>query len=295
MKRMQTKCLAMAVVAAWLLSPVLAAKAPEALETVTVPLSKASQPAWVEAHVMFGSITVEAYAGREVVVETFLRGKSLQSKIEKKIEEAELDELKKEKKPTRDISGLRKIPIANTGLTIEEKDNRVSIRVDSWKQTVDLKIKVPVNTSLDLKCQSNGDIKVTGVTGEMDVNNLNGPIHLTGVTGTVLAHTLNGEIVATLTRVNPDKPMSFSTLNGDIDVTLPSSIRNNVRVESRGDIYSDFDIKLQKEPVKKVDNGRHKGGTFRVHITQGVFGTINGGGPEISFKNFNGDIYIRRK
>ncbi len=45
---------------------------------------------------------------------------------------------------------------------------------------------------------------------------------------------------------------------------------------------------------RSVEDDRGKGGKYRVKIDKTVKGTINGGGQEIQFKNFNGNIYIRR-
>jgi DUF4097 and DUF4098 domain-containing protein YvlB len=43
-----------------------------------------------------------------------------------------------------------------------------------------------------------------------------------------------------------------------------------------------------------VEDNRGKGGKYKVKIDKNVRGTINGGGQEIQFKNFNGNIYIRK-
>jgi hypothetical protein len=43
-----------------------------------------------------------------------------------------------------------------------------------------------------------------------------------------------------------------------------------------------------------VEDGRGKGGKYRVKIDKTVHGTINGGGPEYQFTNFQGQIYIRK-
>jgi DUF4097 and DUF4098 domain-containing protein YvlB len=290
----------------WILAPVVSAQAEKPIDTITVPLSNPGKPGWVNARVMFGSITVEGYSGREVVVEARVRGKVIDEdenetdeRVRHELREARRERRNREKeeeKKTRDITGLKLIPATGSGLTIEEEDNQVSIRVESWKQTIDLHIRVPVNTSLKLKCHNNGKIEVKGVNGELEVNNLNGPIRLAQVGGTVLAHTLNGDVEATFTRVNPAKPMSFSTMNGDIDVTLPAGIKNTVKMDSKhGDIYSDFNIVLVKNPTRKKESKPGAGGKYRIEITRGVFGKINGGGPEINFKTFNGDIYIRSK
>jgi hypothetical protein len=101
-------------------------------------------------------------------------------------------------------------------------------------------------------------------------------------------------VLATLDRVDPSKPMSFSTLNGTIDVTLPADVRANVRMKTdNGDIYSDFDIKLGSSGAREVEHER--GGAYHVRFDRGLRGTINGGGPEYQFTSFNGQIYIRKR
>ena len=62
-----------------------------------------------------------------------------------------------------------------------------------------------------------------------------------------------------------------------------------------GEVYSDFDVKVQPAaPRQTVEDNRGKGGKYKVKIDIDVRGTINGGGQEIQFKNFNGNIYIRK-
>ena len=43
-----------------------------------------------------------------------------------------------------------------------------------------------------------------------------------------------------------------------------------------------------------MEDDRGKGGKYRVKVDKTVKGTINGGGQEMQFKNFNGNIYIRK-
>jgi hypothetical protein len=64
----------------------------------------------------------------------------------------------------------------------------------------------------------------------------------------------------------------------------------------RGDVFSDFDVRLATAALSQpiVEDHRSNGGKYRVKIDKTVRGTINGGGPEIQFTNFNGQIYIRK-
>jgi DUF4097 and DUF4098 domain-containing protein YvlB len=119
-----------------------------------------------------------------------------------------------------------------------------------------------------------------------------------GISGSAVAHALNEDLTATFVKVNPQKSLSLSSLNGKIDVTLPSDVKANVYMKSdQGEIYSDFDLKVLTEdisPSSRVQENKGKKGKFRVSIEKRVRATINGGGQEIQLTNFNGDIYIRK-
>jgi DUF4097 and DUF4098 domain-containing protein YvlB len=91
--------------------------------------------------------------------------------------------------------------------------------------------------------------------------------------------------------------MSFTSLNGDIDVTLPADIKATVRMQTgNGEVYSDFDIALAAPSVQQTTEGARtgQGGKYRIKVEQVMVGRINGGGPDITFKTFNGDIRIRK-
>jgi DUF4097 and DUF4098 domain-containing protein YvlB len=240
---------------------------------VSVALSEPARPALVKASLVNGGITVKGYDGKEVVVEARARNRE----------------------SGRSESNMKRIVVSSTGLSVEEENNEVRISTDSFMRTVDLTISVPVHTSLKLSALNSGDIVVTGVDGELDVNDLNGAVTLNNVSGSAVAHALNGRVLVTFARVN-QKPMAFSSLNGDIDVTFPADLKANLSLKSdRGEIFSDFDVQVQASaPQQTVEDGRKNGGKYLVKIDKTVHGTINGGGPELQFTNFNGGIYIRK-
>jgi DUF4097 and DUF4098 domain-containing protein YvlB len=196
--------------------------------------------------------------------------------------------------------GMRKLEIpGNMGLDVVEEDNVVTIKTDNWTGDGGLSILVPRRSSLQLKCMNNGDIEVNGVEGEVDADNLNGRVILKNISGSVVAHSLNGEVKASLDRVDPSKPMSFSTMNGEIDVTLPKDVKANFRMKTdNGDIYSDFDVKLDTSTSRSSQtevSGRPREGRYRIRVDKTMRGTVNGGGPEYQFTSFNGQIYLREK
>jgi DUF4097 and DUF4098 domain-containing protein YvlB len=135
------------------------------------------------------------------------------------------------------------------------------------------------------------------VNGDHEIENTNGSITLTNVSGSVVAHTLNGSITVSLDRINGDKPMSFTSLNGRVDVTLPADTKARLRLKSDlGSIYSDFDVKIEPEASKPViTDSRSQNGKYKISVDRAVTGTINGGGPEYTFQTMNGNILIHKK
>ena len=154
---------------------------------------------------------------------------------------------------------------------------------------------MPVRTSLKLTLMNGDDIVVERVEGDLEVNNMNGDISLTNVAGTGIIHSANGEVKAHFTRVT-GKPMSFTTLNGDVDVALPADIKATVRLDSgHGDIYTDFPIEMMPTAMQStVEDNRSKGGKYRIKMEKAMVGKINGGGVEYTLKTLNGDIHLRR-
>lgn len=259
-------------------APLAKAAAVGSGDRVAVPLSDPARPAFVKAHLLNGSIAVKSYEGKEVIVEARARSG----------DDSDHDR--------EGGAGMHRIPINSTGLEVEEESNRVNIGAASTQRTIDLTITVPVHTSLSLHTVNDGDISVANVDGELDVNDVNGSVTLTGVSGTVVAHALNGKVLVTFNRVNPSKPMAFSSLNGDIDVTFPPDLKANLVISSdRGDVFSDFDVAMAaRAPQQVAEDSRSQDGRYHVKIDKTVRGTINGGGQEIQFRNFNGNVYIRK-
>jgi hypothetical protein len=201
----------------------------------------------------------------------------------------------KEEKDKR-IAGMKRLSGSSSGLEVEEDNNVVSVTTQSWKAATDLDIQVPVASSLEIRSNMDGAVVVEGVNGEIDINNINGPVTLTNVSGNTLVHTVNGDITVVLTRVAAGKPMSFSTMSGDVDVTLPADLKASLKMKSdQGEIYSDFDINMTRQPAAAEPAAKTEQGKYRIAFDKSLFGTINGGGPEISFNTFRGDIYIRKK
>lgn len=246
------------------------------VERFTVPLTRPGQPVRVEVALVFGSIAVESHGSGEVIVEA-----------------QEGEERRAAAAPAGPAQGMRRLPNSSLGLVIEEEDNLVRVSSQGAPRRASLRLLVPRRASLELTTVNDGDISVRDVEGDLEVRNTNGSIRLQNVGGAVVAHTVNGKVEVTLTRLAPDAALSFATLNGNVDVTLPPTARGALRLRSdNGEIFTDFDVQLTPRPAQ-VEQER-VGGRYRLEMQREVTGTIGGGGPEITVRTFNGNIYLRK-
>lgn len=260
------------------LLPAAAAVAAEP-EHLTIPLSDPARPARLEVAVLQGSITVVAGKAGEVVLTAVARERD-----EDDGEDAE---------PDAAHAGMRRLRNDALGLEVEEKDNRVSVSTDVFRRATDLRIEVPAASSIEVSTVNDGEVEASGLSGELVLHNTNGGITVRDVTGPVNASTVNGDIQAVFGRTLAAAAMAFSTLNGDVDLTLPGDANVDVLLRSdNGDIYSDFDVVLERKPAP-ADDARKKG-KFRVAVSRDLAGRIGTGGPELFLKTFNGDIALRR-
>lgn len=251
---------------------------------VTVPLSSPSQPATVKLSMITGSVTLTAGATGQVIVDSSAGSGRVRGHNR-----------------DRDSAvppGMHRIEMGNS-LDVVEDHNVVTIR-PGLQRDEQISIRTPVNTSVEIKAVNCGHVDVTGINGDMEVQCTNGAVDLSGVSGSVVAHTINGSITATLDKVSPDKPMSFTSFNGKVDVTLPADTKARLRLKTtNGAVFTDFDVKMESDagkPAVESSGGKDgKYGKYRIVMDRGVYGSINGGGPEYLFQTMNGDILIHKK
>lgn len=240
-------------------------------ESITIPLSNPGENGQLKIGLLYGSISVEAHQGKEVIVETTSKEKPKHPKTK---------------------NGMRRIGDTSLEFSVEEYNNKVTVRSKTQNKRVNFKIMVPENFSLDLRATNSGNINVEGVVGEMEISNLNGAITLTDIGGSVIADALNKDIVVTFTKGYEKLPMAFTSLNGDLDITFPNNLAANVKAKTdNGEIYTDYEMKMTRDVSK--DEKKSSSGVYKVTVDKWVTGTINGGGAELLFKTMNGDIMIR--
>lgn len=243
---------------------------------VLVPLTNPANRGKLKAHLNFGSITVKGTPRKDILVKYA----------------PEISSNDDHKNPKKD--GMRKIGGGGMGLEIVEHDNVVTVGSESWNTKLNLEIEIPSGFDLQVSAHNEGHLIVTNVQGDVELTNFNGSITALNISGSVMATTYNGDVKVTFDKVKDNVPMSYSTFNGDIDISFPASVKGALKLKTeQGEIYTDFDVAIKSSgPVQKKDA---KAGVYKVTIDEWKRGDLNGGGAEITMKNYNGDIYIRKK
>lgn len=232
-------------------------------DRIVVPARNSGHARLVNCTLMNGAITVKTYSGSDVIVEG---GSGSHSREDRR-------------------DGMHRIDNFDRGLEVTQDESVVTVRDRMGNGSVSL--TVPVDTSLRLKTLSGG-IDVDGVHGEVEVHTLNGHLTLNNISGTVTADSQNGPIRITMDRVSSDKPLTISTLNGLVDLTLPADVKANLTVKSgHGAIYSDFDVTLGGSRALRDGD--------RIRMDNTIRGSINGGGVDLTIHTLNGAVYIRKK
>ena len=277
----------------------LAAIPVRAQERTSIPFRNPSMPRQLVVDAILGSIEVTGYNGQEVIIESSRDGNAARAP--------------RGRERTPVPPGMRRIGGSDAGLDVTEDNNIVRISSGWFAAPVDIKVQVPVQTSVRVTAVAGRHVQIENVNGEVEVQNANGEVNITNVSGSVVANSMNGKVTVSLNGVAADKPMSFSTMNGDIDVTLPANTKANLMMKTNsGDIFTDFDVQINT--AARATTGNTKGKSFPntfpgigngigtgignghwVIGGQGTAGTINGGGPEIQFTSFRGNILIHKK
>ncbi|MEM9920522.1 MAG: DUF4097 family beta strand repeat-containing protein [Bacteroidota bacterium] len=243
-------------------------------ESIDVPLSQPGKRGLLIVDIKKGPIKIKGTARQDVLV----RYNSLS-------EDDEMNETR---------NGLKKIASGGLNLSITEKDNIVSVDSDSWNKGVEIYVEIPMDFDLKIESYNDGDLAVENVKGELELESYNGQIEAENISGSLVASTYNGDIRVHFNTITTDASMAFSTYNGDIDLKFPTNLSAKLKMRSdAGDIYSDYDIKLNKKANRESKKDAHSG-VFKVSIEKWTHGTVGSGSAEIVAKTYNGDILVQK-
>ena len=241
---------------------------------MTVAFSNPAQPRKLVVKTMMHRVTIKGYDGKDAIVESLA--------------------ISERRRRERGVPpGMHPLNVGGGGVEVTEANNVVTVSAETLFGGGDIQIQVPVETSVTVNTLNNG-VSVENISGEIDVESVNGGVSITNSSGSVMATSMNGRVTVALDKVAPGKAMSFSSMNGTIDVTLPADIKANLKMKvDNGDVYTDFDVKLTNDTFDTTQSNTGRGVRLRGNRTS--YGTINGGGPEMQFTTFNGRILIHKK
>ncbi|MEQ6168405.1 DUF4097 family beta strand repeat-containing protein [Ekhidna sp. MALMAid0563] len=172
------------------------------------------------------------------------------------------------------------------GLSIKQEGNTISLSgAHREADNADYVMYLPKNlkVKLDYNSWQAGDVIIKGMAGEIEAKSQVGDLEFIDVTGPIVAHTLSSDLEVSFTSLSSTSPTSLSSTSGDIDVTLPASVKGTFKMSTiSGGVYTAFDFDFGEDA-----NIRRVGG-------QKAEGKLNGGGVEVSLKTVSGDIYIRK-
>jgi hypothetical protein len=244
-------------------------------DRVAVPFSDPERPGTLKVNLLDGAVTIKGSNRRDVL---FVANSQ------------EAREVLRPRQQAEPPAGMRRLTQPG-GFGVEERDNEMSVS-SAFNREIHLAVEVPTRTKLKVSIV-NGGLTVDSVDSEIEINTVDGAIMLTNVGGSVVAHAVDGNITATVARVAPQAPMAFTSLNGDIDVTLPAAVKANLRLRSdQGDVFTDFDVQVTASA--SANQTQRNGRGVRIDVNRSIYGTVNGGGPDFELRTFDGNIYVRK-
>ncbi|HUB78372.1 MAG TPA: hypothetical protein VMB03_06225 [Bryobacteraceae bacterium] len=164
-------------------------------------------------------------------------------------------------------------------IVVEPSPDSLSIRTQyagsdaEHPTSVEYRITVPRRIHLEKVALTNGRLSLDGLAGPVKASAVNGDIRALKLAGEADLSTVNGRVEANFNRTNAANSISLSSINGAINLTLPSF--SGVSLEARnlsGGIASEIGH------ASRSDNGHRL--------------VVKGIGPHIRVHNVNGGISI---
>ncbi len=210
-----------------------------------------------------GTVEVTGYTGHDAVVEI---EKRIRADSDERLEAAR----REVKLDATSSAGLLKLLVDGPFRCNCES---WGMRHDGYHVTYDFKLRIPADATFD-------------------VRTVNGALSMEGIAGAGKARTVNGGLRVTFIR-NPPGAASFETINGNVDVTLLPGLAADLRMKTmNGGMYTDYEVTpLPSGPVTT----ERRNGKYVYKTPDAARVRVASGGPELSFKTLNGDIYVRSR
>jgi hypothetical protein len=139
-------------------------------------------------------------------------------------------------------------------------------------------LNVPADVVLDTIETVNGDVVISGISGDVNAETVNGNVEVSDLSANAGLETVNGNLDAVFLHFRGDQKAEISTVNGKASVSLPADAGFSVEAETiNGSINADdFGLEVEKGFV-----GRN------------CEGEVGDGSASLALETVNGSIRIR--
>ena len=160
----------------------------------------------------------------------------------------------------------------------EDKEDTLALTT-ALPGEVEYRIKLPRQVRRLEIASQNSDVKLSGISGAIEVDVKHGDVELTGISGDVETKVIDGRTTVAFDQLGKDAESSFSSMNGDVELRFDGDVDADLRAETvNGNIEADgFELKAEKRIVGQQLSGR-----------------LGEGGRQLSVKVINGNIKLKK-
>ncbi|MEO5860198.1 MAG: DUF4097 family beta strand repeat-containing protein [Pyrinomonadaceae bacterium] len=174
-------------------------------------------------------------------------------------------------------------------LKIDAQANSFSVETEykseNWKNQrrkieVHFKVSVPRTAVLNEIETVNGSVVAANFVNVTKISAVNGSVNASNLRGTADLSTVNGTVTADFDRVEQGSKIELSTVNGRVNLLLPSDTNATVKADSlNGNITNAFGL-----PVRKGE-----------YVGRDLHGRLGTGEAQIKLDSVNGPLAINKK
>lgn len=179
-----------------------------------------------------------------------------------------------------------KTSLAETKIDVQASNAAVAIETklpghnSGWHHnsaSVDYEIQVPKGARLDKIETVNGNVEISGVSGDVHAASVNGRVMGRELTSDVELSTVNGKVDCEMVDLAKAHAVKLSTVNGSLDLAIPRDSNAHLTAGAvHGGINSNFNL-----PIKSGFTGAN------------LDTTLGSGGTQVQLNSVNGSISIR--
>lgn len=192
-------------------------------------------------------------------------------------------------------TGESKEDLAEVEVKIDARQDAFRVETDygDWKQRssgggnrgyrnlqVEYRLTVPRTAILDEIETVNGSVSITNAANVTKASAVNGEVKAINLRGTASLSTVNGTVIADFDQMQSGSRISLETVNGTVNLTLPSDVNATVKAETvNGKISNGFNL-----PVRKGQ-----------YVGRDMYGKLGSGDVQIKLESVNGELFVNRK